>query len=192
MRKSLLGLMLILAMAAAATPALAEGNANFVLGLRWLDEDDWEPVEEQGVFGVTVDFGKNDWPVNLAAGLMISGKEEDVGALDLTGTISELSFGVLKTWEKGSDGKTRPFFGGGLSFLSAEIEIDGPGGSVSEDDNSGAIYAQGGVYWRIGSRFNIGGDVRVLFGSDLEALGIEGDADYFQLGLLLGWGWPAE
>jgi len=185
--------MLILAMAAATSPAFAEGNANFVLGGRWLGEDDWEPVEEQGVIGVTVDFGKDDWPVNLAAGLMLSAKEEEVGPFDVTGSIAELSFGVLKTWKKGSDGRVRPFAGGGLSFLTAEIDVDVPGGgSASEDDSSGAIYGQGGVYWRIGSRFNIGGDVRISFGSDLEAAGIEGDADYFQLGLLLGWGWPAE
>ena len=55
MRRALIGLFSILTMAAAAQPALAGGNANFLFGLRALDEDDWEPIEEQGVFGVTVD-----------------------------------------------------------------------------------------------------------------------------------------
>lgn len=44
MRKSLLGVLLILAMAAAVTPAWAGGNANFMLGSRAFDDDDWEPV----------------------------------------------------------------------------------------------------------------------------------------------------
>ncbi len=180
---------LVLALVAAATPALADGNANFVLGGRAFDENDWEPVDEHGVFGVTVDFGQDDWPINLAAGFMASGSEEDEGVFDLTATVAELSFGVLKTWKEGS---VRPFVGGGLAAVAAELEIEGPGGDVSADDTSGAIYAQGGVYWRIGSRFNIGGDVRVLFGSDFEEDGVEADADYFQIGLLLGWGWPPE
>ena len=189
-RQILLWAGFVLAMVAAATPALAEGNANFVLGGRWLDEDEWEPVEEQGVFGVTVDFGKESWPINLAAGFMVSGSEEDFGAVDIEGSITEFSFGVLKTWKEGT---IRPFVGGGLALVEAEIEVDGPGGaSASDDDNSGAIYGQGGVYWRIGPRFNIGGDVRVLLGSDVEIGGVDREADYFQIGLLLGWGWPAE
>ena len=187
-RQILLWAGFVLAMVAAATPALAEGNANFVLGGRWLDEDEWEPVEEQGVFGVTVDFGKASWPVHLAAGFMVSSKDEDEGAVDITGTVSELSFGVLKLWEEGN---VHPYVGGGLAAVSGEVEVEGPGGDASADASSGAIYAQGGVFWRIGRRFNIGGDVRVLFGSDLEDDGFERDADYFQLGLLLGWGWPA-
>ena len=192
----LIGAAIVLAMGATATPALAEGNANFVLGLRALDDDDWEPVEEHVVFGVTVDFGKEDWPIHLAAGYMGSRSEEEEAGLDIKATVSELSFGVLKVWDSSN---TRPFVGGGLAALNAELEVDIPGffgfpggASVTADDTSLAFYAQGGVFWRIGSRFNIGFDARALFGSELEDAGVETDADYFQLGLLLGWGWPAE
>jgi len=189
-RRTLLGLISILAMAAAAQPAIAGGNSNFLLGGRALDEGDWEPVDGQGVFGVTVDFGRDGWPVQLEAGMMVSGKEDEEGSFDVTGAVSELSFGVQKVWKADN---VRPFIGGGLSAVTAEIEVDGPGGLDGEaEDTSGAVYAHGGVYWRIGSRFNIGVDVRALFGSDLEDSGVEGDADYFQAGLLLGWGWPAE
>ena len=31
-----------------------------------------------------------------------------------------------------------------------------------------------------------------MFGTDLDFDGYEGDADYIQGGILLGWGWPAE
>ena len=41
-----------------ATPALAGGNANFVLGSRGLDKDFWAPVNGQAVFGAQVDFAR--------------------------------------------------------------------------------------------------------------------------------------
>jgi len=187
----LIGAGLVLAMAAAATPALAEGNANFVLGGRALGENDWSPVEEQGVVGVTVDFGKESWPVHLVAGLMASRGEDESMTLDFDGKVSEISFGVLKIWEI-AGGKMRPFIGGGLAAVSAEVEVESFGTSLSVDDKSGAFYAQGGIFWRIGSRFNLGVDARVLRGSDFQIGDDEGSADYEQLGLLLGWGWPAE
>jgi len=197
MRRRLVGLFSILAMGAAAAPALAEGNANFVLGVRALGDDDWEPVEEHAVLGVTVDFGKENWPIHLAAGYMGSRSDEEESDLEIKATIRELSFGVLKVWDSS---KTRPFLGGGLAMLNAEIEVQIPPfflppgfpDRVTLDDNSPAFYAQGGVFWRFGSRFNLGFDARALFGSEFETEGLEADADYFQAGLLLGWGWPAE
>jgi hypothetical protein len=177
-------------MAAMATPALAGGNANFVLGSRGLDKDFWEPVNGQFATGVTVDFGKQEWPIHLETGIMVSvGYEEDFLAADITGSVSELFFGVNKTWEKGVH---RPFIGGGLSAVGASYEIDGPGGIIDDDDGAGGIYLHGGIYWRLKSRFNIGIDARLLLGTDVTLFGQEGDADYAQFGMVLGWGWPGE
>ena len=177
------------ALLALATPALAGGNANFILGSRGLDKDFWEPVNGQFATGVTVDFGKMEWPIHLETGIMVSvGYEEDFLAADITGSVSELFFGVNKTWEMGV---TRPFIGGGLAAVGAGYEIDGPGGTIDDDDGAGGVYFHGGVYWRLKSRFNIGIDGRFLVGTDVTLFGVEGDADYLQLGMILGWGWPA-
>jgi hypothetical protein len=52
------------------------------------------------------------------------------------------------------------------------------------------VWAGGGVFWRLGRRFNLGGTVRwsdaqvTLFDNDVQAGGVT-------YGLLLGWGWPA-
>lgn len=194
-RIALLGFLVLVA---APLPVHAEGNANFVLGIRQFDENDWEPVEDQEVFGVDVDFGEPGWPINLDIGFHVSSDEDDLtdgfflGDVDLKVTVSEISFGVVKTWKTGT-GQVRPFIGGGGSVIKAEAEFDTPGlGSFDEDDTTFALYGRGGVYWRIGSRFNIGLDGRILGGSDFEIEGIDFDASYFQVGLLLGWGWPAE
>jgi hypothetical protein len=196
MKLARLSLPLCLVLLCGISAVAAGGNANFVLGGRSLDEDLWAPVEDQPVFGATVDFGKKGWPVQLAAGAMFSGADDHV-RVDVLGvtrtakftvTVAEASFGVLKIWEP-SSGNIRPYVGGGAAFVSASAELEVSGASVDDDDQSAGLYAQGGVFWRLGERFNIGVDARVLGGTDIEVFGASGDVDYFQVGLVLGWGW---
>ena len=189
-------LFLLLMALALARPAFAGGNANFVLGGRQLDKDFWEPMDEQSVFQATVDFGKKGWPIHLAVGVGTSAEEKDnqfnpfTATFDkLTRSVSELSFGVMKIWEP--RGNIRPFVGGGLSSVTATFEDDNPTiGKITQDDTSPGFYVQGGVFWRIGTRFNIGLEARMLRGTDISIGGADGDADYDQFGLVLGWGWP--
>ena len=59
---------------------------------------------------------------------------------------------------------------------------------VSDDDTTVGVYVNGGVYWRLGKRFNIGIDGRIVTGTSIELFGARGDANYGQLGLILGFG----
>lgn len=178
------------AIALCATPVLADGNVNFSLGQRSLNESDLEPVDEQPFVGVTADFKMEDWPIDLAGGLYRSTKEESVGSLDVRATITELSFGVMKTWNV--SGNMHPFAGGGLALVNVEAEVGSPFGSVDDDDNSTALYAEGGVYWRVGSMLNLGVHGRFNKASDVSVGGGEIDSDYFQVGVLAGFGWGAK
>src|SRR5262245_63320434 len=82
-----------------ATPVLAAiGNVNFSLDERSLDQSDYAPVDEQPFFGATADFKMNDWPVDLACGIYRSTKSDSISTFDVRATITELSFGVMKTW----------------------------------------------------------------------------------------------
>lgn len=174
---------------------LAGGDANFVLGARGLDEDFWAPDENQGVLGVTVDFGRKDWPVHLAAGAFVSGAEETTrlsgfgfsGTGKFTASVGEISFGVMKIWLPSDN--VHPYIGGGAALVSAHAELEISGVSVDDDDGSLGAYAQGGVFWRLGRKFNIGVDGRLVAGTDIDLFGVSGDADYAQLGIVLGWGW---
>ena len=183
--------LIAIATACLASPALAGGNANFILGSRGLDKDFWEPVNGQVAFGAQVDFGKMAWPIHLETGIQVSvGAEEDfIGSNDLYGSVVELDFGVNKTWEL--KGPARPFMGGGLAAVGAAITFETPGDDIDDDDDTGGVYFHGGVFWGIGSRFNIGIDGRALVGTNVTLFREDGDADYLQLGMILGWGWPA-
>ena len=104
--RSIAALIGTLTIAGGFTSALAGGDANFVLGGRRMgDEVFWHPLEDQGASGVTVDFGRKSWPVQLAAGTTFSEADDRVRSVDpfgfpthskLTGTVREVSFGVMK------------------------------------------------------------------------------------------------
>jgi hypothetical protein len=191
MKRIVQWMLIAMATTCLAAPALAGGNANFILGGRGLDKDFWEPANGQFVIGAQVDFGKMDWPIHLETGMQVSvgGEEDFFGTADVYGSVAELDFGVNKTWEL--KGPARPFIGGGLAAVGASITIEAPLNDIDDDDDSGGAYFHGGVFWRIGSRFNIGIDGRVLVGTNITLFGEDGDADYAQLGMILGWGWPA-
>ena len=181
----------------------AGGNANFILGSRGLDGDFWGETDSQGVFGVQVDFGPDKWPVKVALGLSVSAAESDdfgcvfcgiddhdgpiLGARSLTSGVFEFSSGVL--YQPRKERMTRPYVGGGLAFIGAGQEVSRGLVVVDDDDTTVGFYVNGGVTWRLGKRFNIGVDARVVTGTSLELFGKKGDANYGQLGLVLGWGW---
>lgn len=166
------------------SPTLAGGNVNFVLGQRSLDND-FDPVDDQTAIGGTVDWSVSDWPINLEAGGHYSSEDDRIHGIDVEASVLELSFGVNKTWEVGSSGNMFPFVGGGLSAVTTAVEV----GSEDEDDTSFGLYAHGGIFWRLGEKFNIGVDGRLLRGAEADFDGGSIDVEYTQLSLILGWGW---
>ena len=171
------------------------GNINAFLGMKYLDEDDWEPVEEQGEFGIRVDFKQERWPVSIAVDYFAS-SEEDTGlyyvpgygtvAATLEGETSELCFGVRKIWDHFPT--VRPFIGGGIARISAEAKASVWGFSVSGDDDAIGIWIGGGVYWTLAEHFNIGFDLR-WSKAEVTIYGVDGEAGGSHAGLLLGYHW---
>jgi hypothetical protein len=192
----------------ASIPAEAGGNASLTLGMRQLQDDEiFDTTDSQPMFGITVDFGPADWPVSWAVGYYFSATTDDVAlGVDIGGSpavlqgeatsaVAELSFGVRKTWMPGS---LRPFVEGGLAAVIAGVDVEAPGGSIDDSDTGAGAYVQAGLYWRIGSRFNLGINARALFGSSIDLSDSfsstfeDGSADYVSGGLVIGWGWPAD
>jgi hypothetical protein len=186
MRKTISGLLFgsLLLIAAGATPSFAgmDYQINFFLGQKMLDDDDWEPFEDQTEFGVTATFGGEDWPVLIALDVLASTDDENLYSYEVDGSTSEFDVGIRKIWEKN---KLRPFVGGGLAFVSGEIEVSG----FSVDDDAVGAWVNGGIFWRLGRRFNIGFEARISR-AEITILDFDGEAGGDHLGLILGFGSP--
>ena len=171
----------------------ADVNVNTYMAYRQLDKDFWDPVDGQVALGGTVDFGPNGSPAHFAFGLNTSVGYQDYsgGPLnDLEASVTEWSFGVAKVWETKS--RMRPFLSGGASFVKAQITLDTVLGDVDDDDDSLGLWVEGGIYWRVGPHFNAGFHVRALGGTSITLFSVDGDADYVQIGPMLGWSWPPQ
>ena len=185
MKKNIVALALILFFISANANAWT-GNVNAFLGQKTLDEDDWGPLDKQPEFGVLVDFKQPDWPVSIAIDFLVSTDDTTESGVLIEGTTSEFDIGVRKIWEV-SGSPIRPYIGGGLAFVGAEIK----GTSfvtVTEDDNGTGIWLNGGVYWTLGQSFNLGLDLRYSQ-ADVTLFGVEGEAGGTHVGVILGYHW---
>ena len=162
------------------------GNVNFFLGQKTLDKNDWEPFEEQGEFGVLVDFKQESWPVSIAIDLLASLDEHTISGIETDASTSEFDIGVRKIWEVAGS-SIRPFVGGGLAFINAEIEATNVV-SVSVDDSGTGIWLNGGVYWTLGQHFNLGLQARYSK-AEVTLAGIDGEAGGTHAGIMLGYHW---
>ena len=175
-------------------------NINFLLSGKALDDDEWGfpalgvDASSQPAFGVATTFGSTSWPVHVALDYLGSAHYDEVlvanpvpAQIDITQATLEFDFGVRKIWKTG---KARPFVGGGFGILGAYQEVPSGVGLLTIDDSDSTlgVWFNGGAFWRLGKKFNIGVDLRLsagevsLFGRDVQAGGA-------MLGLILGWGW---
>jgi len=174
----------------------ADGHVNFFLGQKSLDGDDWAPIDDQFEFGVVMSFGQDDWPVHIAVDVLTSVGEKTLsdsfaGDVTFTGSTFEIDTGVRKIWKKG---KVLPYIGGGIGIIGAATTVDAGFASVDAVDATFGLWAGTGVFFRLGSNFNIGLDLRYSnaevdldFGNAAVAQNVS--AGGFHYGLLLGFGW---
>jgi len=185
-------LVAILFLLPSTATARVKGHANIFLGLKMLDKGDWEPLEDQPEAGVELTWGDSLWPILIATDILRSSDDGTVdafpiGKIDIEGSTIELDVGMRKIWEKEN---VRPFLGGGIAVARAKIGFDALGLSFSEDGDGVGAWIGGGVFWRVGSRVNLG--ISGRFSSvDVTIDGEDFKAGGSHLGLLLGWGWPA-
>jgi opacity protein-like surface antigen len=160
-------------------------SIEILYGFRALDEDDWEPVDQQTAIGLMFAMQGEDAIIGFETGLMLSFDEDEIGAADVDATLGEIYVGAHRTFGT-SAWFARPYVGAGVSLIRAALEIDAPGNDVDDDDSSVGFYAHGGVAFRLGDSLSLGVDGRFLGGTDLELFGGDTDVDYLQLGVFLG------
>ena len=166
------------------------GNVQFLVGQRWLDSDEWAPVDQPPMFGVEVDFAPAEAPVRVAVGAQMSsdsdstatfpGGNHDVGFF-------EISAGFL--WHPLRKGVVRPYIGAGVLTMLVGIDNDTVWFGANETDQSFGFYGNLGVFFKVGDSFNIGVDGRIVTSTNFRLFGVETDADYEQVALLMGFSW---
>ncbi|MFZ5562728.1 MAG: outer membrane beta-barrel protein [Thermodesulfobacteriota bacterium] len=197
MKKSLIAVCLSVCLVLGiSTASMAEGdftgNLNLIGGGKFLDSGDWEPLETQTEGGVEFDIKKQEWPVSFSMAFLYSSADDTISVwwlpVEVEGKTTELRFGVRKIWEESS--MIRPFLGGGLAIISAEIEGRSPWTwtKVSESDTGPGAYLEGGLYWTLADHLNLGFEVgysyaTVTFGDE------DGNAGGLHAGLLAGYHW---
>ena len=100
------------------------GNLNVFLGSKALDEDEWEPTNEQDEFGIEVDFKKQRWPVSIAIDFLSASGEGTLSNIKFESKTSELNVGIRKIWDRSRH--VRPFIVGGIAFIkvsSADLDF---------------------------------------------------------------------
>ena len=165
------------------------GNISGVLGQKSLDDKDWGKLDSQGSVGMILDFKKKSWPVSIAVDVIIAGTEERQGDVKTEGGTLETDIGVRKIFDI-SGSSFRPYIGGGVALIAADVRNrkDGRSGSLQDDDTVVGTWVGGGLYYAATKQFNIGLDLRysqgevTLFDEDLEAGG-------FHTGLSAGYHW---
>ncbi|UCD85691.1 MAG: hypothetical protein JSU92_05725 [Deltaproteobacteria bacterium] len=161
------------------------GNVNAYLGSRAHDGDEGFVTEGQRLISIRIDFRPRSWPVNIAIDLLgvgvgDSGTETEIKTY-------ELNAGIRKIWERFV--YTRPFIGGGLSYIRREFGTEAFGNEYL--DQGTGLWFEGGVYWTLAGHFNIGmkmfsSDI-TLFGNDTHTL--KGRIEILIIGILIGGHW---
>jgi hypothetical protein len=176
----------------ASPPASVDSGVsslNLLFGMRRLDEDDWEPVDELGVFGLEYANERPNAALGFEFGLSIAAAEEDefvtgLGDVEFTNRALEIYGGLRKTFF--ADAAVRPYLGAGVTAIGVEVEGESGGVSADDDDSTFGGYAHGGLEFRITNSFRLGVDARAVFGTDVDLFGASGDVDYEQLALVAG------
>jgi len=153
------------------------GNVSGYLGYKTVDDNDWPELDSQGSVGVISDFGKQSWPVSIAADLLFAGTVHESGVNEDTGGTMEIHLGARKIFTL-QNSSFRPYVGGGAALVSAMLENENAGVAVEDDDTVVGAWVGAGTYYAVTPSFNIGVDVRyskaevTLFDKEREAGGL--------------------
>lgn len=153
------------------------GNVGGSYGRKTLDGDDWDNLDKQSEAGFMLAIKKESWPVSITYDLFVSHEEDEVGTVTNEGFTVENQFGIRKSFEWDGS-RLRPYIGGGITVVSAEIETRTADSSSKDDDWGTGYWLGAGLLFRVAESFDIGADVRYsdadvdIFGNGLEAGGM--------------------
>jgi hypothetical protein len=179
----------------AATPVAndgMEGNVQFLVGQSYLG-DDWQPLDRPAAFGVEVDFAPKTSPVHVALGSSVSGDSTSVvnSYFGHTGHVAVgfVDFSAGFVWLPVRRAIARPYLGAGVLTVFAGVDSGDNAWNGGDAGHSFGFYGNLGLFFKVGSSFNIGFDGRIVRGTNVTIAGTKLDADYERASLLLGFSW---
>ncbi len=165
-----------------------EGNINFLFGQKYLDEDDWAPVDEQPAIGLMFDITPAGSPIAFAIDFIGSEDSEDVfdayydEYYEATGRTREIDLGIR--WYT-PPSMLRGYVGGGVALVNAEITVEEDGYEASEDDDGVGFFINGGLMVTLAQHLNLGLNARYSQ-ADVDIAGYDIDAGGFMLAGFVG------
>lgn len=152
------------------------GNINFIVGTKLMNENDWEPLDEQTEIGVEGDIGMTDFPLYFTMGYLYSHDDTTLYGVVIDASTKEFYFGPKLIFNPNK--YVHPFVGAGLAIISTELEGSGYGITVSDEDQATGLWASGGIMFTIADHLNLGVNVRYskaeaeLYGYDTSGGGL--------------------
>ncbi len=171
------------------------GNTQFLIGQRYLGEI-WEPLDEPSNYGIEIDFAPKSSPVHVALAIFVANDSGTVTTpfFGETGNVDNgfLEFSAGFLWHPVKRAVARPYVGAGVLKIYAATESMWGIFSNNDSDDSFGFYGNAGIFFKVGERFNIGLDGRVVRGTKITLAGLDVDADYEQASLLVGFSWGGD
>lgn len=180
----------------------APGYVHLMFGQKVFDSEDWDPIDKQASFGAEGVFGPASWPVQMDAYVSRASGSKDQVISGVQGNLDadtwEFGFGANKTFGKE---KFHPYVNAGLVHVKVSASFSQGGTSGSDEEKAFGFWGGGGVFYRLGSAFHIGGAARYsvadvdfnAFTSTIGNVSFSGSnvkAGGLTFGVLVGWGWP--
>ncbi len=161
-----------------------------LVGARSLDEDDFEPVDDQFVLGATIAHEPAGWPIGIEFSVQRSDDSDTIdlppfGSVGTDAELLELALGLRGSTPLG-DSPFSVFAGAGVSLIEGDVTASFAGLQGSEDDSTTGFYFHTGAVWNSGENVHLGVDLRALLGAELDLAGIDVDADYTQIAFIFG------
>ncbi len=163
----------------------ADSSSSFkvMLGTKSLDAE-WGKDDSMDTVGFLYSYFPSASPVGLAVDVYGSGNESGSSVKTETST-GEVNLGVrFKAPELA--GAISPYVGGGVSFVTAELETNNSGSKTTYDDTGVGYWVGGGVDYSFAQRWTLGVDVRYT-SVDVTLNGQERDAGGTGFGATLGY-----
>lgn len=176
------------AVAAPRTAAAGDslGNINFLVGRRQTDSNKWRPVDQTTVLGVEGSWGNADWPLHFATDIYYSGASDSHNGEKTETRRLEAAIGLRKIWKSRF---LRPYMGVGVTVLEDRLTRSGASPHASARDKAAGAWLGGGLFFRIGPKFDVGVAVRYVAAKPVRLLGHPINASAITGGVTIGWGW---